>query len=307
MNFWILPLYPYVQKSYNTVMTAKIRRVKLGSPSYPAKLSTIPRPPRQLHYLGQISSDLSKQPCVAVIGSRRVSQYGRHVTDMLVRELSRQGIIVVSGLALGVDAIAHKSAIDANGRTVAILPCGLDRIYPSSNRLLAQQILERGGVLISEYAAGTEPRKEHFIARNRIVSGLSAGILITEAAEKSGTLHTANFGLEQGREVMAVPGNITSPLSAGTNQLIKTGATPVTSVDDVLRCLKVEGRTGEQQELVADNEQEFRILDLLRKGCSEGNDLLIQSGLEPSLFNQTLTMLEISGRIKAGGNNSWLL
>lgn len=286
---------------------SRIQVIKSGSAGYPVQLSTIPSPPKQLYVIGAELAALTADICLAVIGSRRVSAYGRAITETLTRELARQGIVIISGLALGVDALAHKAALDAGGKTIAVLPCGLDRIYPSTNQGLAKRILEQGGAIISEYPEGTDPRREHFIARNRIVSGLAKGVLITEAAQKSGTLHTANFALEQGREVMAVPGNITSPLSAGTNQLIKAGATPVTEADDVLRCLGLKKLHQHQQEIFADNEQEHIILSLIREGHTESDELLQKSGLEPSLFNQTLTMLEITGKISSLGASQWNL
>jgi len=281
----------------------RIKQLKMGSSGYPDQLNNIPSPPKQLYMLGTELKTLTDSFCLAVVGSRRVSSYGRFVTETFAQDLARQGIVIVSGLALGVDALAHKAALDAGGKTIAVLPCGLDQIYPSSNRSLSKRILEQGGAVISEYPEGTDPFRQNFIARNRIVSGLSRGVLITEAAEKSGTLHTANFALEQGREVMAVPGNITSPLSAGTNQLIKTGATPITTVEDIMRSLGLE--TSQHQETLANNEQEYIILTLIKQGCLASEELLQKSGLKPEIFNQTLTMLEITGRIKPLGGQ-WI-
>lgn len=273
----------------------------------PKKLRNIPEPPSQLFTVGVDVNELLLLPSVTVVGSRKVSAYGKAVTAALAEELAKAGVLIISGLALGVDSIAHRAALDAGGVTLAVLPSPLTNIYPRSHAQLAQQIVAQGGALVSEYAEGEQIYPVNFIARNRIASGLGDALLITEAATKSGTLHTARFALEQGKEVLAVPGNITSSTSAGTNNLIKTGATPVTCVEDVLRALGLEpvkagkrvpkGATGEEQAL----------LDLLAAGVSDGALLLEQSKLSVVLFNQTLTMLEIRGQIRALGGNHWAL
>lgn len=284
----------------------KIKKISVNDPLYPEKLRQIPGFPKELFCLGKGLESLFNMPSVAIVGSRKATPYGQLITERLSGELAGKGIVIISGLALGIDGLAHKAALEAGGKTIAILPCGLDRIYPSSHYNLAKKILDRGGVLISEYPEGTSARRENFIARNRIVSGISDGLLITEAAEKSGTLHTANFALEQGREVMAVPGNITSPMSAGTNNLLKVGATPVTSTADVLNSLGISEQV-KQRGLVASNQEEFIILELLKSGVSQSEDLLTKSELEPSIFSQTLTMLEITRKAKPLGGGQWTL
>jgi DNA processing protein len=220
-----------------------------------------------------------------------VSAYGKQVTAQLARELAERGVVIISGLALGVDGIAHQACLEAGGTTVAVLANGLGKIYPATHTHLGRRILEQGGTIMSEYPEGTPGFKDHFIARNRIVAGLAQALLITEAAEKSGTLHTAKFALEQGRDVLAVPGNITSPGSAGTNNLIKTGATPVTSVDDVLYALNLRNTVLETIAIRGDNAEEQAILDLLQEGTTEGVELLSRSRLQAPAFNQALTML----------------
>lgn len=283
----------------------EIAHLRLSDTDYPDCLRTIPSPPKDLYYIGNFI-ELCQLPRLTVVGSRRVTPYGQAVTTSLVRAAAEQGIVIISGLALGVDGIAHTAALDANGATIAILPCGLDHIYPASHTQLAQRILRSGGAIVSEYPAGTPPLKQHFVARNRIVSGLGNGILITEAASKSGTLHTANFALEQGKTVMAVPGNITSQLSAGTNGLIKTGAVPVTDVDDILLALGLQ-RTDRKTDIVAANAEEALLLRLLRGGMSDESELLARSKLPIVMFNQTLTMLEITGKIRPLGSGHWTL
>lgn len=285
----------------------KVNKLTLESSEFPEVLHTIPQPPKELYTLGANINDLLSRPCVTVVGSRKVSAYGKTVTTQLARELARAGVVIISGLALGVDALAHKAALEAGGLTIAVLPCGLDRIHPRNHHSLAKQILEQGGALVSEYPPGMPTLKYHFVARNRIASGLANAVLITEAAEKSGTLHTAQFAIEQGKEVLAVPGNITSPTSAGTNNLIKAGASPVTSVDDVFHVLGIQPAQAAAKAPTSSNPNEQVILRLIYDGTSSGTELLTVSKLEVSLFNQTLTMLEITGRIRPLGNNHWAL
>lgn len=284
-----------------------IKKITPSTIGYPPLLGQIPSPPKQLYYLGKPLEELKNKLTIAIIGSRNVSPYGRHVTEKLASELARNGLVIVSGLAMGVDGIAHNAAVGAGGTAIAVLPCGLDRIYPATNHNLAKSILAHGGTLVSEYPANTDPRRENFVARNRIISGLSLAVLITEAAERSGSLHTANFALEQGREVLAVPGNITSQTSIGTNNLIKTGATPITCVEDVLQALKIEAINPKEKVIEAATEDEHKIITLLKEGITDGDELLTRSELKPAIFNQTLTMMEITGKVKPAGNGTWLL
>lgn len=283
----------------------EIKKLTVEDYDFPEVLRQIPDAPNELFVLGSPLLDLLKGPSVAIVGSRKVSPYGKTVTTQLATEVARAGIPVISGLAIGVDALAHQGALAGGGRTIAILPGGLDSVYPASHRQLAQRILAQGGALVSEYPPGVHPMKHHFIARNRIVSGLANGVLITEGAINSGSLHTARFALEQGREVMAVPGNITSPTSAGTNNLIRSGATPVTSGEDVLRVLGVAPDAAHAATLHSNDPHEQAILDLLQQGMSDGSELLRVTGFSIQLFNQTLTMLEIRGYIRPLGNNQW--
>lgn len=284
-----------------------IKTLTLGESAFPVALAAIPQPPKQLFILGAPLNELLLQPAVGVVGSRKVSPYGRTVTSTLVGALASQGIITISGLALGVDGLAHQAALEAGGLTIAVLPAGLDVIYPASHTSLARRILENGGALVSEYPAGTPPLKHNFIARNRLVSGLSLGVLVTEAAEKSGTLHTANFALEQGKSVFAVPGNITSPLSKGTNNLIKAGAQPVTDVNDILSALNLKITLQTNKPPIAATAEEAGLLKLLQSGICDINELQLLSKLTPAMFNQTLTMMEITGKIKPLGGGQWSL
>lgn len=260
----------------------------------------------KLHVAGNNIDDLLSRPRVAIVGSRKITPYGKTVTAQFAGELARQGIVIVSGLAYGVDATAHKAALEAGGLTIAVLPTGLDDIYPKTHHNLAMQIVGQGGALLSEYDEGTPAYRWNFIERNRIVSGMSDALLITEAAINSGTMHTARFALEQGKDVLTVPGNITSPTSAGTNHLIKVGANPAVSAEDVLNVLGIKPIETKPR-IKAGNPQEQCILNLLEENISDGSELLAKAALPVDLFNQTLTMMEITGKVRSVGANQWTI
>ncbi len=272
--------------------------------SIPKRLQQLADPPAQLYIKGPLDT-LLQRPCLAIVGSRAVSPYGRQITVMLAEAAARAGIVIISGLALGIDSIAHRAALKVEGNTIAVLPGGLKRIYPAAHQRLAEQIVTSGGALVSEYSGTTSPMKHQFIARNRLIAGLADAVLITEAAERSGSLHTAQFALEDGKDVLVVPGNITSQGSKGVNNLIKVGATPVTNTDDLLSYFGAKQPV--QITLVGDNQEEQAILDLLQRGITSGAELLVNSKLSVAQFNQTLTMLEITGLIKPLGNDHWSL
>jgi DNA processing protein len=285
-----------------------VNEVTLISPGYPAILRHIAAPPKQLFVARTPLAEIMAKPRVAIVGSRKVSTYGREVTTQLARALAERGIVIISGLALGVDALAHRATLEAGGITVAVLPGPIEQIYPASHRQLARQIIERGGTLISEYKTVQEVFRVNFIARNRIVSGLCDALLITEAAEMSGTLHTARFALEQGKEVLAVPGSIFSDTSRGTNNLIKAGAMPVTNYRDVLHSLGLEDANAPiSQTLIGAPPEEQVLLNLLAKGVRDNDTLLAISGMEITALNQTLTMLEITGKVHSSGGGQWTL
>lgn len=284
-----------------------VNKLTLDTGTIPETLAQMATPPKELFVAGTPLAELMNRPRVAIVGSRKVSAYGREVTTKLARDLAGRGVVIISGLALGVDALAHRAALEIGGTTVAVLPSPLEHVYPASHRQLAQQILDSGGTLVSEYPADTPFSKITFIARNRIVSGLAQALVITEAAEKSGSLHTARFALEQGRDVLAVPGSIFSPTSVGTNNLLKAGATPVTDYTDVLHILGIEELPQQQTLKIGANPAEQTILDLLAGGVRDGDILLAQSSLDTTEFNQTLTMLEITGKIRSLGAGQWTL
>ncbi|MDQ3064969.1 MAG: DNA-processing protein DprA [bacterium] len=279
----------------------------LSNDLLPAELTRLAQPPKQVYCSSENFDSFLAMPRLAIIGSRKISPYGRNVTTKFASELAQRGVAIISGLALGTDSVAHTAALDAGGITIAVLPSGLDRIYPTSHNQLARRIVENSGALITEYPFKTEPRKENFVARNRIIAALAEGILIPEAALKSGSLHTARFALELGLPVLAVPGPITSPTSEGTNNLIKAGAVPVTSVEDIIHALNWRLDAQISLELQANTEPERVILELIHSGTTDGSELLIASKLSASEFNQSVTMLELSSRIRPLGNNHWSL
>jgi DNA processing protein len=274
---------------------------------YPELLRQLPQAPEQVYVRGDLLS-LLKKPRVAVVGSRSLSAYGREATHKLTTALVEQGVVIVSGLALGVDSVAHKATIEAGGQTIAVLPGGVQTPYPGSHRRLSEQILELGGVLVSEYPDGAIPYPANFLARNRIIAALSDIIVVTEAAERSGSLSTARHGMELGRDVLAVPGSIYSPTSAGTNNLIKTGAQLITDARDILQLLGINdtSKRGRIIPKVSDSSQQA-IIDLLAQGHTDGAELFDKSQLDIASYNQALTMLEISGRIRPLGANHWSL
>lgn len=285
------------------ILDMKINKITPDVSKYLQISTNIAKPPKSLYFLGKLPE--GRLPTVAIVGTRRPTTYGQEVGYRLAYDLAAQGVVVVSGLALGMDAIAHRAALDAGGITIAVLAGGLDSIHPSSHRNLAIEILQKGGALISEYEPGTAPLQSNFIARNRIVTAISDGLLVIEASAKSGTMHTANFALEQGKPVMAVPGNITSPMSQGCNNLIKAGARVIFDVSDVLDEIGLVKSGGQAKLPLAANAQEQAILKLIGEGLRDGDELQIKSGLTTAEFNQTLTMLEITGKIRPLGANNW--
>ncbi len=283
----------------------KVNMLTLEDNDYPARLRNIPTPPKQLYLIGNPSL-LNSNNSLSVVGSRKVTSYGKQVTLDLVETLAAYNVVIVSGLALGVDSLAHQAALNAGGKTIAVMPSGLNNIYPSSHRNLALRILENDGLLVTEYEPDMPALKQNFIARNRIISGLGDGLLITEAGVRSGTIHTANFGLEQGKPVMAVPGNITSSQSEGTNNLIRTGATPITCSQDILNSLDLE-LANTKKEVIAHNQAEEEILTLIQQGVSDINELIDKSTLDIRTFNQTVSMLEITRKIRPLGSGHWAI
>lgn len=283
----------------------KINKATPEKHKYLAPLSTLSKPPKNMFFIGSLPE--VRHPTVAIVGTRKPSTYGKEVTHRLAYDLAKYGTIIVSGLALGTDGIAHRGALDAGGVTLAVLANSVDTIYPKSHQTLGQQIIQQGGAILSEYEPPTSPRSFQFLARNRIISGLSDAIIITEAAIRSGTLSTATHALEQGREVFVVPGNITSPLSAGCNALLKQGAHPITCAEDVLETIAPELLTAQPVLPLGNTPEEMNIIQLLQSGVRDGDELQALSTLDASLFSQTITIMELQGAIRALGGNQWTL
>lgn len=363
----------------------KINQMSPLEHSFTEVLDTIALTPKLLYFRGEMPKNVSKNgksvrpKTVAIVGSRHNTKYGEEVAYRLAYELAKRGVVVVSGLAYGIDTIAHRGCLDAGGVTVAVLGTPIDRIYPRAHEPVARQIIKQGGVIISEYAPSTSDninipgpeagstanytstplapgeagfdgvnwigfkpnradtssdciqekslaatlnthlfvrrrvdQKQSFLYRNRLISGLSDIVVVVEAAERSGTLNTATHALEQGKTVFAVPGNITSPYSRGCNRLIREGAVPYTSPDDVLWSLFPEDyvRTKhrlKQKRLIGDNDVESLILQSIADGVNSGDDIMKSAKLPPEVFGSAITLLEIKGRVSSLGMNNWTL
>ena len=273
---------------------------------YPARLKEIHDYPPLLYVRGSILPE--DEWCLAVVGTRRASVYGRQVTEEIVTDLVRSKLTIISGLARGVDTVAHRSALDAGGRTIAVFGCGLDTVYPGENAFLARRITERGA-LVSEYPLGTGPRAENFPRRNRIMSGLSLGVLVTEAGTSSGAMITARLALEQNREVLAIPGSILSPVSSGTNQLIQEGAKLVNSYKDVLEELNLTSvvHQMEVKEIIPASDTETLLLGQLGFEPTHVDEVCRSSNLSISQVSSTLAMMELKGMVRQVGTMSYVL
>lgn len=275
-------------------------------PNYPSRLKEIYDYPPVLYVRGSLPAD--DEPCLAIVGTRRPTVYGRQVTEEIVADLARSGITIVSGLARGVDSVAHRAALDAGGRTVAVFGSGLDIVYPGENAKLAQTIIEHGA-LVSEYPLGVKPKAENFPLRNRIMSGLSLGVLVVEAGERSGALITAHQAAEQNREVFAVPGSILSPASQGTNRLIQEGAKLVQNYTDVLQELNlaIVVQQAEIREFSPANEIESAILEQLSSEPNHIDEICRRSGLTMPEVSSTLSVLELKGIARQVGGMNYVL
>lgn len=285
----------------------------LEDTAYPPLLRQIVDPPPVLYVRGTLTE--ADNRALAVVGTRRATVYGKTMTEELVDPLARRGFTIVSGLARGIDSAAHQTALNAGGRTVAVMANGIDRVYPPENRQLAEAIVAQGA-LLSELPLGEPPEGKHFAPRNRIVSGLTLGTVVVEAAEHSGALMTANQALEQGRDVFAVPGNALSPASKGTNALIQNGARMVTSAQDILDELNLDavnhtGLTAPASQPVNDpiieNETEALVLRYLSAEPQHIDDVAHQSGLSVVQVSSTLTMLELRGLVRQMGGMQYAL
>ncbi len=299
----------YLEKVY----AMGIKVVSMVDREYPANLRQINGCPPVLYYKGTIlpSDDLA----VAVVGSRNATPYGRQVTERLVFDLVKNWLTIVSGLARGIDSVAHRAALDSNGRTIAVLGCGVDLIYPAENKKLAEEIA-RSGAVVSEFPLGFPPVQSNFAARNRIISGISLGVLVTEAAIDSGSMITAGCAADQGREVFAVPGPITAKTAEGVNKLIKEGVHPTTEVADVLEVLDIERkkqqeisraflRKSKKQEVGPRDKDQHEILELLDGGTKQVDAISRELKLPVEKVTAALSLMELSGFVKNYGSGIW--
>lgn len=284
-------------------------------------LSSSPRLKKHLHQLrptvkglytsGADLPSLLEKPFIAIVGTRKPTSYGKQVTISLTSALCRAGLGIVSGLAYGIDSIAHMAALETGGSTIAVLPSPLENIYPQHHQSLARRITDSGGCVVSEMAAGQAVYKSSFIARNRIIAGLCSAVLIPEAATRSGSLHTAAFALEAGKPILAVPGAITSPLSNGTNQLIASGAIVTLSEQDVFEAIGFTP-TGKATSAAITNTinnmpegASKTILSIMQLGITSYEEVLQRSLLTVADFGAAFVLLEIEGLITPLGNNHW--
>lgn len=285
----------------------KINVLTYHDEMYPRRLKEIYDYPPILYVKGSLLPE--DEWCLAVVGTRRATIYGKQVTQEMVTDLARSKITIVSGLAKGIDTIAHRAALEAGGRTIAVLACGLDIVYPAENYNLARDIVEKGA-LISEYPLGAKPHAENFPRRNRILSGLSMGVLVTEADEDSGAMITARDALEQDREVFAVPGSILSPASRGTNRIIQAGeAKLVHKYTDILEELNLTTVTRqiEMSEILPETETEIVLIKQLSAEPVHIDELCLKSGLPAATVSSALAMMELKGMIKQVGTMNYVL
>ncbi len=285
-----------IQKQIAQMKQYRIEVLDIEDESYPLNLKHIYDPPYILYKKGQILK--TDENAVAIVGTRKASPYGKWTAYRLAGDLAKRGVTVVSGLAYGIDTEAHKGALDHGGRTIAVLGCGLDQCYPKSNARLMQQI-ERQGAVLSEYPIGMGPVPGNFPARNRIISGLAKGVVVVEAAAKSGALITAEFALEQGREVFAVPGNINSELSEGTNRLIQEGAKLVSCVEDILEELNIDTGSFQEPLEIELSEQESKIYQIIIENQPIHIEYLLKkSEMRIEQIHSIITVLQLKGLIR---------
>ena len=301
-------------KSYTNELKNKgIKFISKFNKKYPELLKNIPDPPLGIYVLGDLPDEnLNK---VAIIGARKCTQYGALNSYKFGKELAEKNIVVVSGMALGIDAMAHKGAIDGKGKTIAVLGCGVDVIYPPSNKNLRDAILQNG-CIISEFPPSTLAFPTHFPMRNRIISGLSNAVIVAEAAKRSGTLITVGQALEQGRDVFAIPGNINSTMSQGTNHLIKTGAYPLTEINDILEVLDISNTKNEPEKnfyLERENKikeslapDEKLIYDCISELPITVDEIAIKTELQIQKVQFALTMLELKDYIQKLAGNKYI-
>jgi len=285
----------------------EIKNITIEDPRYPESLKRISSAPKILYYRGILPTE--NEICFAIVGTRHPSPYGQQAALQISKELVDQGITVVSGLAPGIDTLSHKAVVEKQKRTIAVLGTGLDEksIYPQTNLILSRKIVECGGCLISELPPGTSGSKFSFPRRNRIISGLSCGVLIVEAKEKSGSLITANFAIKQNKKLFAIPGSIYSSNSAGPNKLIKNGARLVVNLNDILQELNLKQLELIKEKFEAENPEEKIILEALKEGSLHIDKIIEKTKLTAPIVVSTLALMEVSDKVRSLGGNIYSL
>ncbi len=289
---------------FKDILKSEIKKIEVGEENYPLLLKKIPNSPKILYCRGEIKKD---EACLAIVGTRRYSRYGKENAFSLAKHLAMAGITIVSGLARGIDTFAHLGALEAGGRTIAVLGTGLDEksIYPKENLKLAKKILEKGSCLLSEYPTGTPGWKENFPQRNRIISGLSLGVLVIEAKLKSGALITAKWAKIQERKLFALPGSIYSLNSNGPHFLIKKGAKLVENANDILAELKL--KPFEKKEIKGKNPEQSLILKILQNGSLTIDEIIEKTNFPSQKVSTILTLMEIEDKVKNLGGNIYVI
>jgi len=300
-----------IDREWKKVEKENIQLVTILDDDYPALLKHIPDPPFLLYVKGTLES--SRNPCFGVVGTRALSEYGKRATPHLVKDIANAGFTIVSGLATGIDTLAHKTALEVGQKTIAVLGCGIDddTVFPVQNLGLSRKIVERGGAVISEYSPGTHGTKFTFPMRNRIISGLSKGVLVIEADEQSGALITAHSAVDQNRDVFAIPGSIFAKTSKGTNNILKKGAKLVTSSEDILEEYDLEPMTNDKfpmtkKNINPANELEEKILAVLTDDPMTANDIIRLTGINAPQANATLMIMGLNKKIKDLGNGRFV-
>ena len=279
----------------------QINQINFQTAEYPELLAEISSPPACLYTLGE----LPVGPYIAIVGTRRPTEYGRHMAYQLAGELAAAGFVIVSGLATGIDGIAHQAALDAGGKTVAVLGSGLDRMYPSSHRKLATDILAASGALVTEFPVGTTPFPQNFVIRNRVIAGLSIGTIFVEGDIKSGAIHTVNYALKESRTVMVVPGHVTSSMSAGPNNILREGGIPISGSFDVVKEFSHYLKTKPTRPVRSCDPREALVTKLLKQGHTTTQKLIDASNLSAGELADIMSLMEISGKLRNLGSGQW--
>jgi DNA processing protein len=294
-----------LDRVWESIQAQGIQVLTWEDEAYPARLKEIDQPPPVLYLRGELKP--GDTWAVAIVGTRRITAYGRQVTEEVASALARDGITIVSGLARGVDSVAHQAALEAGGRTLAVLGSGVDRIYPPEHRRLGEQVIAQGA-LVSDYPPGTPPDANNFPPRNRLISGLSLAVIVVEAGATSGALITAAFAADQGREVFAVPGNINAPSSQGTNRLVRDGAHPLLDVQDVLEVLNLTMVTEQRvaRAVLPADATEARLLQVLGRQPLHVDDIRLQTGMPIEQVSAALALMELKGMVRQVGGMHYI-